>query len=71
MNIDYCVLNFIGFLFYAVYNVSIYFVDVVQAEYEKVYPYSNIPVLTNDLVFSLHHLVVSAVIWIQCKSPGV
>lgn len=66
LNIDYCVLNFVGFLFYAIFNIALYFVDVVQAEYESAYPYSNIPVLTNDLVFSIHHLIVSGIIAIQC-----
>lgn len=66
LNFDYTILHFTGFLFYSIFNLSLYFSSTVQDEYEAVHPRSEIPVELNDVVYSLHAAAVTSITWTQC-----
>jgi cystinosin len=66
LSFDFLSLNLTGFLFYAVYNVALYFGSSFQSEYFKVHPLSQIPVELNDVVFAVHALFATILTVIQC-----
>uniref|UniRef100_A0A8C4R3Q7 Cystinosin, lysosomal cystine transporter n=1 Tax=Eptatretus burgeri TaxID=7764 RepID=A0A8C4R3Q7_EPTBU len=66
LNFDFLMLNLTGFLAYSCYNAGMYWITAVQVEYNKHFPDGVNPVNVNDVVFSLHALVLTIAIIIQC-----
>ncbi|CAH8615301.1 unnamed protein product [Heterobilharzia americana] len=58
-NFDFAVLNVIGFLYYSIYNVGLFWIPLIQEQYLQRNPLSTIPVQINDLVFAFHALAIS------------
>lgn len=66
LNFDYMLLHFTGFIFYAIFNLTLFFSVHVQEEYEDQFPRSEIPVQLNDVVYSIHAAALTSITWIQC-----
>ena len=66
LNFDYMILHFTGFIFYAIFNLTLFFSTEVQEEYEARFQRSEIPVQLNDVVYSIHAAALTAITWIQC-----
>ena len=66
LNLDFVVLNLLGFSLYSGYNLGLYYNAEVRAEYSAQHPGGVIPVQLNDVVFSLHALLATAVTVGQC-----
>jgi cystinosin len=68
LSFDFVVLNFIGFASYSIYNISFYS-DEVQREYYSRFGSKN-PIQLNDVAFSVHACVLSAVTLAQYTLYG-
>lgn len=66
LNFDFLVLNLMGFSFYSIFNICLYFVPSFQEAYKDRHPFSSIPVELNDVVFAVHAVTVTIVTGIQC-----
>lgn len=67
MSIDFQVLNLLGFFCYATYNVALFFSPTVQQQYHDAFGVSSeIPVGLEDVLFSVHAFVITAMTLIQC-----
>ena len=66
LNFDFIFLNFLGFTFYSIFNVCLYYIPSFQEEYNLKHPRSSIPVELNDVGFSLHAIAVTFITIIQC-----
>lgn len=66
LNFDFIFLNFLGFTFYSIFNVCLYYVPSFQQDYSERHPRSSIPVELNDVGFSLHAIAVTFITIIQC-----
>lgn len=55
-----------GFLFYSIFNLTLYFSKKVQEEYEEKFPRSEIPIELNDIVYTIHAAIVTTITWAQC-----
>ena len=53
LNVDFVVLNVIGFLCYSIYNFQLYFDETVIKQYYRQFPDNVEAVEVNDLVFSI------------------
>ena len=62
LNIDYAMLNIMGFLSYTVFNVSLFYIKSVQDQFEAQHPRSQIPVEFNDVFFAVHALICCSII---------
>lgn len=67
LSIDFLVLNIVGFLFYSISNGSLLYSDVIRKEYAKRHSGKVPNVRFNDLIFSLHALLLSLLTWFQSK----
>ena len=56
----------VGYSAYAIYNSLFYYVDSFRQEYFAANPHSNIPVALNDVFFSIHGVVLTAITAVQC-----
>ncbi|XP_048139655.1 cystinosin homolog [Rhodamnia argentea] len=66
LNFDFVVLNLTKHSSYLIYNATLYFSAAVQAQYREKYGSGQmIPVATNDVGFSIHALLLTAVTLIQ------
>eukprot|EP00892_Ulva_mutabilis_P007144 jgi/Ulvmu1/4801/UM020_0086.1 len=65
LSIDFQVLNLLGFFCYATYNVALFFSPVVQQQYHDAFG-PEIPVGLEDVIFSVHAVVITALTLIQC-----
>ena len=66
LNLDFVVLNLLGFSLYSGYNLGLYCNTEVRAEYFAQHQGGVIPVQLNDVVFSLHALLATSVTAAQC-----
>lgn len=66
LNFDFIFLNFLGFSFYSIFNVCLYYIPSFQEDYNVRHPRSSIPVELNDVGFSLHAIAVTFITLIQC-----
>lgn len=66
LNIDFVVLNILGFVLYSTFNVGLYWIPEIQNEYANRYPKGLNPVMINDVVFSLHASFASIITIFQC-----
>ncbi|KAG8384913.1 hypothetical protein BUALT_Bualt04G0167600 [Buddleja alternifolia] len=66
LNFDFVVLNLTKHSSYLIYNASLFFSSTVQRQYrEKFGPNEMIPVGANDVAFSIHAVLLSAVMLFQ------
>ncbi|KEH25388.1 cystinosin homolog [Medicago truncatula] len=62
LNFDYAVLNMVKQCYYLVYNTTLYFSPVVQRQYGNKYGHKQMnPVALNDVAFSSHAVLLSAI----------
>lgn len=66
LNFDFLALNLLGHTLYAMFNSSLYWVSYIENEYFERFPRGNNPVELNDVVFSLHASVITALTIVQC-----
>ncbi|KAI0230248.1 Cystinosin [Lamellibrachia satsuma] len=66
LNFDYLAYNLTGFIAYGLFNVGMYWIDDVKEEYQAKYPRGVNPVQLNDVVFTLHAVVITAFTIGQC-----
>lgn len=66
LNFDFLALNFIGFLLYSIFNIGLFWIPTMQAEYFSRHPRGLNPVLVNDVVFSLHAMFATSITIFQC-----
>jgi len=63
---DFCGLNVIGFTCYTIYNLGLFFVPAIQAEYRARHgPDASISVQSNDVAFAVHALCLASVTFFQ------
>ncbi|KAF5479742.1 hypothetical protein F2P56_000539 [Juglans regia] len=66
LSFDFAVLNLTKHSSYLIYNASLYFSSTIQKQYYEKYGYDEmIPVAANDVVFSAHAVLMTAVILFQ------
>ncbi|GFO11322.1 cystinosin [Plakobranchus ocellatus] len=66
LSFDFVAFNFTGFVAYSCFNLSLYFIPEVKAEYYKHHPEGVAPVELNDVVFSVHALAITSFTVVQC-----
>ncbi|RUS77648.1 hypothetical protein EGW08_014591 [Elysia chlorotica] len=66
LNFDFLCYNITGFLAYGFFNVGMYWVQEVKDEYFNNHPRGINPVQLNDVIFTLHAVLVTCVTIIQC-----
>lgn len=66
LNFDFLALNLVGFSLYSAFNLSMFYSSDIQEEYMKRHPRGLIPVLANDVIFSVHALFATIVTIAQC-----
>ncbi|CEF70553.2 Dehydrogenase/reductase SDR family member on chromosome X [Strongyloides ratti] len=66
LNFDFLLINIIGFICYAIYNIFMFWHPIIEEQYQQKYERSLNPVLLNDVIFSIHALFISTVVIIQC-----
>lgn len=67
LNFDFLYLNVIGFTLYAGFNLGLYFIPEIKAEYSDRYPRGLNPVQVNDIVFALHATFACIITIVQCN----
>lgn len=66
LNFDFLALNLLGHTLYAVFNSSLYWITYIEDEYFQRFPRGLNPVELNDVVFSIHAAVITALTIAQC-----
>ncbi|RWS25332.1 cystinosin-like protein [Leptotrombidium deliense] len=66
LNFDFLALNLTGFIFYSLFNVCLFFISSFRNEYRVWKPFTQVPVELNDVVFSLHAVLLTSVTICQC-----
>jgi len=66
LNFDYVAFSLVGYSAYAIYNSLFYYVESFKQEYYRLNPHSNIPVALNDVFFSIHGVLLTAITVVQC-----
>eukprot|EP00262_Sarcandra_glabra_P014522 TRINITY_DN426_c0_g1_i1.p1 TRINITY_DN426_c0_g1~~TRINITY_DN426_c0_g1_i1.p1 ORF type:complete len:276 (-),score=32.57 TRINITY_DN426_c0_g1_i1:34-861(-) len=62
LNFDFLVLNLIKHSSYLIYNASMYFSSAIQMQYYEEFGYGEmIPVAANDVAFSIHAVLLTAI----------
>ncbi|XP_070563030.1 cystinosin-like isoform X2 [Ptychodera flava] len=65
MSFDLFAYTTLGYVTYGAYNVGMYWIPAVLDEYQESHPHGVNPVQLNDVMFTLHGLVLSVVVLIQ------
>lgn len=66
LNFDFVVLNLTKHSSYLIYNATLYFSAAVQRQYYEKYGYGQmIPVAANDVAFSIHAVLLTAIMLVQ------
>ncbi|XP_053672185.1 cystinosin homolog [Anopheles nili] len=66
LSFDYLALNLLGHMMYAAFNCALFWNGSVQEDYLRRNPRGLIPVLANDVAFSLHAVFATGLIIVQC-----
>uniref|UniRef100_A0A4Y0BWF2 Cystinosin n=1 Tax=Anopheles funestus TaxID=62324 RepID=A0A4Y0BWF2_ANOFN len=66
LSFDYLALNLLGHTMYAAFNCALFWNGSIQEEYLRRNPRGLIPVLANDVAFSLHATFATGLIIVQC-----
>ncbi|XP_074643521.1 uncharacterized protein LOC141900501 [Tubulanus polymorphus] len=66
LSFDYLLLNIIGHVCYCIFNSFLYWNSYIQRAYFKMNPKSEIPVQANDNFFSIHAVMLTSTMILQC-----
>lgn len=66
LNFDFLAYNITGFVAYGVFNVGMYWIQPIKDAYKAKNPYGVNPVLLNDVIFTLHAVLITAITIFQC-----
>ncbi|KAF6298340.1 cystinosin, lysosomal cystine transporter [Rhinolophus ferrumequinum] len=66
LSFDFVTLNLTGFVAYSVFNIGLFWVPHIEEQFFLKYPNGVNPVESNDVFFSLHAVVLTLVILVQC-----
>lgn len=66
LSFDFLALNLLGHTLYAIFNCSLYWITYIEDEYFERFPRGMNPVELNDVVFSIHASVITALTVSQC-----
>lgn len=66
LNFDFIALNLIGFTLYSVFNCGLYWIPSIKEQYLARHVHGSIPVLPNDIFFSLHAVLITLITIAQC-----
>ena len=66
LHFDFLALNVIGFFVYSIFNIGLYWIPVIEAQYLSKHPYGVNPVQLNDVIFSVHALFACLIQVFQC-----
>ncbi|UJR21556.1 hypothetical protein I4U23_024640 [Adineta vaga] len=66
LNFDFLALNILGHTCYSIYNLCLYTSHDVQKQYYTAHPHGILPVLLNDVLFSVHAVIACLVTVGQC-----
>ncbi|GFN95207.1 cystinosin [Plakobranchus ocellatus] len=66
LNFDFLCYNITGFLAYGFFNVGMYWVKEVSDEYFRHHPRGINPVQLNDVIFTLHAVLITSITIFQC-----
>ncbi|KAK6991118.1 cystinosin-like isoform X3 [Biomphalaria glabrata] len=66
LSFDFVLFNMIGFIAYCCFNVGLYWIPSVKAEYFKEHKDGVSPVQINDVFFAIHAVAITLVVIIQC-----
>lgn len=66
LSFDFVALNLTGFVAYSVFNIGLFWVPYIKEQFLLKYPNGVNPVDSNDVFFSLHAVVLTLVIIVQC-----
>ncbi|XP_075417296.1 cystinosin [Tenrec ecaudatus] len=66
LSFDFVALNLLGFVAYSVFNIGLLWVPAIKEQFLLRYPNGVNPVDTNDVFFSLHAVVLTLVVILQC-----
>lgn len=66
LNFDFLLYNITGFLAYGFFNVGMFWVSSVKDEYTQQHPRGINPVQLNDVIFTIHAVLVTLVTIFQC-----
>ncbi|XP_057331629.1 cystinosin homolog [Microplitis mediator] len=66
LSFDFLSFNFVGFFMYALFNIGLYWIPVIESEYYHRYPKSLNPVQMNDVFFSIHAFCATSLTIGQC-----
>ncbi|XP_015292949.2 cystinosin isoform X5 [Macaca fascicularis] len=66
LSFDFVALNLTGFVAYSVFNIGLLWVPYIKEQFLLKYPNGVNPVNSNDVFFSLHAVVLTLIIIVQC-----
>ncbi|XP_068236157.1 cystinosin homolog [Palaemon carinicauda] len=66
LHFDFLSLNTIGFLVYSIFNICLFGISYIEAEYFKRHPFGVNPVQLNDVIFSVHAFIACCIQVFQC-----
>lgn len=65
-SIDFPTVNWLGFLYYAIYNGAFLYSPVIRSQYAARHPLSEEPTVRfNDLAFAVHAVILSLIVYSQ------
>eukprot|EP00093_Oithona_nana_P000035 00035.XXX_1143_1_1 [CDS] Oithona nana genome sequencing. len=67
LSFDFLGLNVIGFSLYSLFNIGLYWIPPIEAEYFSRHPTGVNPVQLNDVIFSIHAVFACIVTIVQCS----
>nr|XP_054764956.1 cystinosin-like [Lytechinus pictus] len=66
LNFDFLAYNLTGFVAYGVFNVGMYWIQPIKDAYKAKHMYGVNPVLLNDVIFTLHAVLITSITIFQC-----
>jgi len=66
LNFDFLAYNLVGFVAYGLYNIGMFWIPAVEKEYRDLHPNGVNPVQLNDVVFTIHAVLLTLVTIVQC-----
>ncbi|XP_004684823.2 PREDICTED: cystinosin isoform X1 [Condylura cristata] len=66
LSFDFVALNLTGFVAYSVFNIGLLWVPYIQEQFLLQHPNGVNPVDSNDVFFSLHAVILTLVVLVQC-----
>ncbi|XP_018011970.1 cystinosin homolog isoform X1 [Hyalella azteca] len=66
LHFDFLALNVVGFMFYSIFNIALFWSPLIKAQYFQRHPFGVNPVQLNDVIFSIHAFFACLVQVVQC-----